>query len=278
MLGDDYQFDITANNVRMVNLELRNGEGIDCNSYDGCSPRSCAGPERAEPPDFDSGGDRAKVLRSSLLNCGSTSVSISGDDAVVSATRAPRGQRMHLHLRRRHRDKRQIAGLRGRRDLPFRPSSAGSRKNSVTSADGSIVEMSGDGARFSATGGNVTTSAGSATPEAATTSDRSLQVPASNRGSTYDYCFDISARTRRSPQLYIISHDFGSPGTDELRLRTELLNVCGDMEVSGQPDQHHHRGRLRGSIFGLLEPARCWSHATVIKNASDYGMYVFGHG
>jgi parallel beta-helix repeat protein len=85
--GDDFSFDIAADGVRILNLTLRNGYGIDCGTNDRCVAKKVRFSGQINNECFSSTGDDAKVIRSVARNCGSgAAISITGDDARVQGT------------------------------------------------------------------------------------------------------------------------------------------------------------------------------------------------
>jgi hypothetical protein len=81
--GNDNQFDISANGVRIVNLGIKNGYGIDCNSSDGCVGKKLRYSGFVDSYCFYSAGERAKVIGSTLRNCSNEAIYLQDDDAVA---------------------------------------------------------------------------------------------------------------------------------------------------------------------------------------------------
>lgn len=78
-IGHGNQFDISANRVRVANLELRHGYGIDCNASERCVAERVRFTGQSHDDCFYSGGDRAQVLRSTLTACGDNGVHMNGN-------------------------------------------------------------------------------------------------------------------------------------------------------------------------------------------------------
>lgn len=81
--GHGRQFEINANRVRIANLELRNGSGIDCNASDRCVASKVRFTGQSQSDCFYSAGDRAQVLRSNLGACDDRGVEIYGHKSRV---------------------------------------------------------------------------------------------------------------------------------------------------------------------------------------------------
>jgi hypothetical protein len=81
--GSGHQFDINANRVRIANLELRHGSGINCNTSDRCVASKVRFKGLSDNDCFYSGGNDARVLRSTLTGCGYYGVEIGGDNGKV---------------------------------------------------------------------------------------------------------------------------------------------------------------------------------------------------
>ena len=154
--GNDSQFDITANNVRIVNLGLRNGYGIDCTG-ERCAGKKLRYSGFVDSHCFDASGDRARITRSNIRNCDSEAIYISGDDVVVRNNVVRRSDSGCIDVTG---DDSVVVGnrviqcedddaiyLSGNRAL--------AEDNFARSIDGNIVEISGDGGRIVGNRGEV---------------------------------------------------------------------------------------------------------------------------
>lgn len=85
--GNGYQFAINANRVRLANLELRSGYGVDCGSSNRCVIARTLISGTAGTACAYFSGDRSELRRTRLVACGSEAVVISGNRARVVNSR-----------------------------------------------------------------------------------------------------------------------------------------------------------------------------------------------
>lgn len=148
-LGNGEQFDINANRVRLVNLELRHGYGVECNTSNRCVIDKVRFTGRSNDDCFSSAGDRAQVLNSRLTACGDSGIDISGNRAQVINTQVRQADNGCIYISG---DDAVVRGTvaRGCEDgsaIAINGNRALVRGNTVAVADGYLVEISGNQAR-----------------------------------------------------------------------------------------------------------------------------------
>ena len=148
--GNGDQFDITANGVRIVNLGIKNGEGVDCNSYDACVAKKLRYSGFVESYCFYSSGERAKVIGSTLVNCDAEAVYIQSADAVVRNNVIRRADSGCVDIDGADAvvKSNRIFGCEDDDAINITGDRALAQDNFVQGADGNIVEIDGNGGRI----------------------------------------------------------------------------------------------------------------------------------
>lgn len=262
-VGNNYQFLINSNNVRIVNLGMRNGYGIYCNGVDRCAAKKLRYSGENDGDCFYAAGDAARVIRSALRNCGSLGVSISGDDAVVRGNSVQRSDSGCVSITGDDATvaRNSVAGCEDNDGIYVAGDRALVERNFGSRVDGSIVELSGLNAR----------------------------VFLNRGGTSYDDCYRISsdrARVRGNAGTHCGEDGFDLDG-DDLKVNDNRITSadgygyylscpasCGQMEVS--------RNVLNGTVeddYGMyfsVADGGLLITRNVLNNATDTGMYLSG--
>jgi parallel beta-helix repeat protein len=156
--GNGPQFDIAADGVRIVNLGIKNGEGIYCSSYDGCVAKKLRYSGLVDDYCFYSSGERARVIGSTLVNCDSEAVYIQDDDAVVRNNVIRRSDSGCVDIGGDDAvvKNNRITACEDDDAIYISGDRALAQDNFVHGADGNIVEISGDGGRILGNRGDMT--------------------------------------------------------------------------------------------------------------------------
>jgi hypothetical protein len=265
-VGSGEHFNITANGVRIVNLGIKNGQGIDCNSSNGCTIKNLRYSGQLGTYCFYSSGDRARVVGSTLRHCGNEGVYASSDDARIIRNSIARTDEACISVNGHD------AIIRGNRVRGCEDDDAiyvsGDRalieNNSARGADGSIIAISGNNARI-----------------------------LSNRGGdTYDECYDLSGdNVKFRKNIGTNCHDYGvdlsgdNPqvvanrmrGTDGYGYYLDCPGPCGGTRITDNAF-HTNSQDYNGMYVTLSTGGSPLIARNTVVNASDYGLEANADG
>jgi hypothetical protein len=261
--GDDYQFDIAADNVRIANLGFRNGDGFYCVG-NGCSGKKLRFSGENNSQCYYAGGNRARITRSSLINCGGLGAEIAGDDAKVVGNTVKRTDSGCIQVTG---DDATVRNNRGNGcedsdGIEVDGDRALVEDNAFRSVDGEVVDVDGDGAR----------------------------VLGNRGGNAYDNCYLVTgdrAKVRNNAGDFCDAYGVEAAGQDPKITGNRLTDSgdygmsldcsldCDGMEVSenvvdGANDDLGIYVTVSVSDDGLLIARN------VVRGAGDEGLYLDG--
>lgn len=262
-VGNNHQFNINANRVRIANLELRHGLGINCNASDRCVASKVRFTGYSGGNCFFSSGNRAQVRRSTLSACGFNGVEIIGNNArVIRST-----------IRLTNQDCNSIVG-----------DGAVVGSNKIRSCeDGEGVEIQGDNARVE---GNRFASTGSTFVYVHGGNDAKVLR---NRGvGGWDYCYYLEGdRMRAQGNLASACyHGFYMSGRNPKAIGNRISNgtedgfeiycsvACAKVEVKNNVARHlaNHADGFYVYVGGPGVPL---IQGNQVVNASGMGFYLY---